>query len=182
MMISFDSFWRNFFSESFQRHLVVSSFVVVAVLIFSIFVLFYFHVIIFYLFFLTTNPFRAWSKSRQTGLGRLALFFPVFITLGQFRMCVRVWERVLFGLFERAISNVVPSLLYTEDFQQPIASSHVASASEQPSGWAAHTEDSTHLLSWAPQPGIGGVWCRDHQFGKCFSGRGASVCMVYWER
>lgn len=49
--------------------------------------------------------------------------FPVFSTLGQFLQCV-------LGLLEQAISNVVPSLPYTEDFYQPIGASNVASISE----------------------------------------------------
>lgn len=59
---------------------------------------------------------------RQAQIGDWCCF-PVFSTLGQFLQCV-------LGLFEQAISNVVPSLLYTEDFQQPIGSSNVASISE----------------------------------------------------
>lgn len=49
--------------------------------------------------------------------------FPVLSTFGQFLQCV-------LGLFEQAISHVVPSLLYTEDFQRPIDASNVASVSE----------------------------------------------------
>lgn len=49
--------------------------------------------------------------------------FPVFSALGQFLQCV-------LGLLEQAISNVEPSLPYTEGFQQPVGAPNVASISE----------------------------------------------------
>lgn len=127
-MIYCDGFrgYAHCFQRDSIQHLMVSAFVVVAVSILSVFCFFFISMVLFSF---------SLNKSTQSGLNlcRRALVdwrcFPGFYnswTISLVCVCVRV---CFFGLFERAISNVVPSLLYTEDFQQPIASSHVPSAS-----------------------------------------------------
>lgn len=76
------------------------------------------------------------SLRRRTQIGDWCCF-PVFSALGQFLQCV-------LGLLEQAISDVVPSSAYTEDFQQPIGASNVASISERMSHMRT---DLTYLFS-----------------------------------
>lgn len=89
------------------------------------------------------------SLLRQAQIGDRCCV-PLFSTLGHFLQCV-------LGLLEQAISNVVPSLLHTEDFHQPTGTSNVASSSE----WKRWASTTRMLLICSLEHSS--TWCTDRK-------------------